>query len=132
MKRLLIMIPFLLLLSAGCISDNATHGQANGGYATVTPSSLVLGYGSFSFMHMNIVLGQGMHYHSDQYGMTSSNLWYSEDMTITPLVNGQITVTHEQKPLLMIPGLRIDNPFSNPVTTVEMAPNFTSTNSVSK
>ena len=131
MKRLLTLIPFiLLLLSIGCVSDNATQAQSNGGYANVTPSTLTLGYGSFSFVHTDIVPGQGVHFHSEQYGMTSSNLWYAEDFTLMPLQCGQITVTHEQKPLIQVLGLRINNPFSNPVTTVEMAP--TSTNNVSK
>ena len=133
MKKIIMMIPIvILLLSAGCISDNATHGQSNGGYAAVTPSSLVLGYGSFSFMHQDIVPGQGMHYHSAQYGMTTSNLWYTEDMTIMPLTSGSATVTHENKPLLQLGGFRIDNPFSSPVTTIEMVPDSTSTNTIKK
>jgi hypothetical protein len=129
MKKLLI-ISVMSLLLCGCISYNATHVQANGGYAHIMPitGNLVLGYGNFSVMHMNTAIGQGMHFKSTQYGLTTTNALYTEEMHIIPMSDGQVVVTKEQKPLISILGIRIDNPFSNPVATLEFIPSENTTN----
>ena len=126
MKKILSLI-ILLLSICGCTSPNATHGQANGGFLETEPQigRLVIGYGSLSFIHANIVAGQGVKFKSEQYQLMSgsgSNLLYTETMEVMPLTSGTVTITKEQKPLIEIPFLKIDNPFSNPITTLEFIP----------
>ena len=129
MKKILLILSISLTI-CGCTSLNSTHGQANGGILEVEPTigRLAIGYGSLSFVHTDIVAGQGMKFKSEQYQLTSSstgggsNLLYTETMEIMPLTSGTVTVTKEQKPLFQVFGIRIDNPFSNPVATLEFIP----------
>ena len=110
-----------LLLLSGCTTYNATTGQATGGFVKGDMyTGLAMGYGSVSVKHMDIVPGQGMHFHSAQYGMVSTNILYEETMDVMSMATGTVYVVREQKPLLQIFGLRFDNPFSNPVMTVEV------------
>ena len=131
MKQLItILLLSLILFICGCTGINATHGQANGGFLETEPQlgRIVIGYGSLSFIHANIVAGQGVKFKSSQYQIATtgtggeSNVLYTETMEIMPLTAGTVTVMKEQKPLIEVPFFRIDNPFSNPVTTLEFIP----------
>ena len=125
-----ISLTFLLLIClTGCVSTNATHGQANGGFLETEPQlgRIVVGYGSVSFMHADIVPGQGVKFTSSQYELSggvigSGNLLYTESMEVTALTSGTVRIIKEQKPLLEVPFFRIDNPFSNPITSIEFIP----------
>ena len=138
MRFFTMFVIMAMLLSSGCVGDNATRGQASGGFFETEPSigRVAIGYGSVSFNHSDIVPGQEVIFHSSQYQImynsSGSNLLYTESMHVMPYVAGSVVISKEQKPLIQILGFRVDNPFSRSVSTMEFIPSSNTSTNVNK